>query len=131
MTESPPTAAGPATRAVLEQYHHTLARHRRRVITDRVILGVLVLWTLAGFVLSVASLGGPPVPLALRVSPIPLLILWLVLKDRIATALGSPGVPQFPQHMLEIAAQQDAAAANPRPFGSVPPSMRVYHPEHW
>jgi hypothetical protein len=131
MTESPPTAAGPATRAVLDQYHHALARHRRRVTTDRVVLGVLVLWTLAGFVLSVAKLGGPPLPLVLRVSPISLLILWLVLKDRIATALGNPGVPQFPLQMLEIAAQQDAAEAGRRPFGSIPPSMRVYHPENW
>jgi hypothetical protein len=131
MTERPPTATGPATQAVLERYRRELARHRRRVITDRVVVGAFILWALTGLVLSVAKLGGPPISPVLRFSPIPLLILWLVLKNRIASVLGSPGQPQLPIQLLEIAAQQDAATANPRPFGSVPPSMRVYHPENW
>ena len=77
------------------------------------------------------ALAGGQLPWFASVSAIPLLVIWLLAKDRIGSALGVEGEPVFPHRMLEIATQTDADAASPRAFGATPESMRVYHPENW
>ena len=53
------------------------------------------------------------------------------LLGRVVDGLGTRGEPAFPTAMLELARQQDEAAARPGVFGAVPETMRVYNPEHW
>jgi hypothetical protein len=131
MTMSRPPA-GPATRAVLDRYEHDVRAHRRRVLIGRAVTVAFVLWVVVGSVVmpAVAASSGGSVPLFASVSPVPVLIIWLLLRWQLADTFGTRGEPAFPHRMLEIAAEQDAAAAAPRPFGAVPASMRVYHPEH-
>jgi hypothetical protein len=126
----PPT--GPATQAVLDRHTRELAAHRRRVFVVRAVTVMLVVWAVVGTVVlpALAASNGTSVPWFTSIAPGPLLTLWLLLRWRLADTFGTRGEPPFPRRLLEIAAEQDAAAAAPRPFGAVPASMRVYHPEH-
>lgn len=99
----------------------------------RTLMAVLVLWALAGAVVAPAvalASGRSPAWLGVGV-PVGLLVIWFVVRSRIADVLGLRGGPAFPAQRLELAAQQDAATATPRSFGAVPESIRVYHPENW
>lgn len=124
-------STGPATQAVLDHFNRELSAHRRRVLVGRAVTAVLVLWTVVGTVIlpALAASNGTSVPWFASVSPVPVLVLWLLFRWRLADTFGTRGEPAFPQRMLEIARQQDAAEATPRQFGAVPDSMRVYHPE--
>lgn len=124
---------GPAARAVLHDYHRRLAAYRRRVLIGRVLGVVLVLWAVAGALVAPAiavATGRAPFWLGIGI-PVGLLVLWFVVRERLADGIGQRGEPAFPTGLLEIAAAQDTATATPRSFGAVPESIRVYRPEHW
>ncbi len=128
-----PGVDGPAARAVLDRYHADLARYRRRFLLTRVGLGALALWALASLVVTpglVSSTGSSLPWLSLGIPVVLGTIVYLV-RMRVVDGLGAKGEPAFPTAMLEIARQQDAAAARPTVFGAVPESMRVYNPENW
>ena len=129
MTPDTPAGAGPATRAVYETYHRDLAAHRRWTIADRSVTVALVGGTLLGLASILFTAAGITLPPVASVSPIGLLVAWLLWREEILTVLGRPGEPRFPSQMLAIALEADDAARNPRPFGSVPPSMRTFRPE--
>ncbi len=123
---------GPAVRAVLDRYEQDVARHRRWRRADRVVTAALAVgsvWAVVAAVLGVV--GVLQVPWYLAYSPLPLLAVWLFRRQDVLDMLGAPGEPQYPLSLLEMAAAADAEAANPRPFGSVPPTMRVYDPGAW
>lgn len=131
--DAPTTGPGPAARAVLDDYHRSLAAHRRQVLIGRAVTAVLILWALAGaFVAPGVALatGRSPAWLGMGI-PVGVLAIWFVVRSRVADGLGLRGEPAFPSQRLELAAQQDAATATPRAFGAVPESIRVYHPENW
>lgn len=125
-----PTDAGPAVRSVYETYRRDLAAHRRWTIADRTVTVVLVGSTLLGLSSILFALAGVTVPPVASVSPIGLLVAWLLWRREILTLLGRPGEPRFPHQMLAIAIDADEAALTPRPFGSAPPSMRAFRPDH-
>lgn len=127
----PPQGAGRATRAVLEEYERSLATSRRwargmRVTT--VVLVVLTVLTFAASVLGATGLIGG-LPGYLGGFPLVLLIVWLFRREDLTERFGRPGVRPYPHQLLEIAAATDEAELHPKPFGAIPPSMRVYHPD--
>ena len=125
-----PTGAGPATRAVYDTYRRDLAAHRRWTIADRTVTTVLAGSTFLGLANVLFTLAGVSLPAVASMSPIGLLVAWVLWRKEILTLLGRPGEPRFPTQMLAIALDADEAARNPRPFGSAPPSMRTFRPEH-
>ena len=128
MTEQP----GPAVRAVLAEYERKLRTHRRWSKAERAITAVLAVGTVWALVAGGLGFAGVlHVPWYLAYSPLPLLVVWLYRRQDLLERLGVPRAPSFPQAMIEIAAAADAQAATPRPFGSLPPTMRVHNPEHW
>lgn len=130
ITAETPSGAGPATRAVYETYRRDLGAHRRWRIVDRSVTVVLAAAVVLGLAsIAVAALG-LDLPLVVSVCPIGLLVAWLLWRQEILTLLGRRAEPVFPTQMLEIALGADEAARNPRPFGSLPVSMRTYRPEH-
>lgn len=125
-------SVGAATQAVLDSHQRALAQHRRRTLADRAVTVALATWTvIAVLVIPIiaASRGGTS-PWFLSVSPVPLLVIWWLLRRSMRDALGSRGEPRLSSAALEHAAQADADAAAPRAFGALPEGMRVYRPEH-
>lgn len=133
MSATPLPGAGPATRAVLEQYHRALATHGRWLSRRQVITIVLIAWTVLSVVVLpvVAFSADLTIPWYLTVGPAPILALWLISRQRVADRLGTRYTPVFPEGLLKIAQATDAAAASPRAFGAIPESMRQYRPENW
>ncbi|MBI9115337.1 hypothetical protein [Sanguibacter suaedae] len=129
MTPAEPHSAGRAVRAVFAEHARAVAVARRWTIAVRTVTLLLLAATLLGLVGSLRLVQGASVPWPMTVSPLALLVGWLLWKDEICTLLGRPAEPRFPHGMLRIAVDADTAEANPRPFGSVPASMRTYRPE--
>ncbi len=125
------TSPGPATQAVLDSHQRAATHHRRRTLADRAVTAALATWTVIAVLVipTVAVSRGATPPWFLSVSPLPLLVIWWLLRRSMRDALGSRGEPRLSATALEHAAQADAAAA-PRVFGAVPEGMRVYRPEH-
>ena len=128
-----PGVDGPAARAVLDRYHADLARYRRRVLGTRVGVGVIVLWALVSAVIApgLTASTGNNLPWLILSVPVALAAIIYLLRMRVVDGLGAKGEPAFPTAMLELAREQDAAAAKPRAFGAIPETMRVYNPENW
>lgn len=127
-----PTSAGmgPAARKVLAAHDAAVARYRRWTIATRVVTIALVVAALLPFVAMMIILNELGTATALNFVPAGLLVPWLFWKDNILTLLGRPGYPHFPAGLLAIAQENDHQAANPQPFGSLPPDPRL-RPRNW
>ncbi|SDC22267.1 hypothetical protein SAMN05216410_1417 [Sanguibacter gelidistatuariae] len=127
-----PTSAGmgPAARAVITTHEAAMARYRRWTFATRAITIALIVAAVLPFVAMVVVVSGLGTPTLLNFVPVGLLVSWLLRKDEILTLLGRPGYPQFPATTLALAQDSDARAANPQPFGSLPPGPR-FPPRNW
>lgn len=127
-----PTSAGmgPSARAVLARHDAAVAQYRRWTVAARVVTGALVVSAVLPFAALVVATNGFDTPMILNFIPVGLLIPWLLWNDEILTLLGRPGHPHFPGEMLRIAQDNDRRAANPQPFGSLPPDPRL-RPRSW
>jgi hypothetical protein len=113
----------------MERYQAQIAADRRWTIAERAVTVLLVLVLvlfLAGAALGVLGLR---LPWFVTVSPIPVVVGWFMYRTELLRFLGRPGTPLFPEQMLKIAAQTDAAEAAPHAFGATPPGMRTYNPD--
>ena len=113
----------------MERYHEELAAYRRWTVAERTVGVVGVLWLVVSLVAGAVGVLGFQPPWFVTFSPIPLVVGWFMFRGEILRLLGRPGLPAFPEQMLQVAAQTDAAAASPRPFGATPPGMRTYNPD--
>ena len=121
---------GPSARAVMAQHKAAVARYRRWTIGIRVVTIALIVAAVLPFAAIVLNVNGADTPSVLDLLPSGLLIPWLLWKTEILTLLGRPGYPHFPTEMLRLAETSDHRAANPQPFGSVPPDPRL-RPRDW
>lgn len=121
---------GPAARRVMERHEAAVTRYRRWTIAARAATVTLIVVALVPFVAMAFIANGLGTPTALNFVPTGLLVPWLLWRDDVLTLLGRPGYPSFPGEMLRIAQQDDDRAANPLPFGSVPPDPRL-RPRTW
>ena len=121
---------GPAARAVMRRHDAALAKYRRWKIASRIVTCVLIAAALLPVVAILIIANGLGSASVLNFVPAGLLVPWLLWNDEILSLLGRPGCPQFPAEMLRIAQADDDRAANPQPFGSLPPDPRS-RPRNW
>lgn len=121
---------GPAARAVLARHDAAVATYRRWTLATRAVTVLLVVSAVLPFVAMLLVADGSGAPTALNFLPTGLLVPWVLWKSEILGVLGRPGFPHFPAEMLRIAREDDERAANPQPFGALPPDPRL-RPRSW